>query len=146
MDLESRIESLLMEGYSLLMLSYVIDILICPQPGGFGSSIKADIHAVKYLLTCIERSYSQPMIERNMSRFIFSVFLMTHVAKIIEIVGSSEKSWQDAAQAALNEAKKTIHGITGAEVGDMTAKVDPNNGNITEYHTAVKIAFGVEHS
>jgi flavin-binding protein dodecin len=81
-----------------------------------------------------------------MSRFIFSVFLMTHVAKIIQIVGSSEKSWQDAAQAALNEAKKTIHGITGVEVGDMTAKVDPNNGNITEYHTVVKIAFGVEHS
>jgi flavin-binding protein dodecin len=71
---------------------------------------------------------------------------MTHVAKIIEIVGSSEKSWQDAAQAALNEAKRTIHGITGVEVGDMTAKVDPNNGNITEYHTVVKIAFGVEHS
>jgi flavin-binding protein dodecin len=71
---------------------------------------------------------------------------MTHVAKIIEIVGSSEKSWQDAAQTALNEAKKTIHGITGVEVGDMTAKVDPNNGNITEYHTVVKIAFGVEHS
>jgi dodecin len=70
---------------------------------------------------------------------------MTHVAKIIEVVGSSDKSWQDAAQAALNEAKKTIHGITGVEVGDMTAKVDPHSGNITEYHTAVKIAFGVEH-
>ena len=69
---------------------------------------------------------------------------MTHVAKIIEVVGSSDKGWQDAAQAALDEAKKTIHGITGIEVGDMTAKVDPNSGNITEYHTAVKIAFGVE--
>ena len=70
---------------------------------------------------------------------------MTDVAKVIELVGSSDKSWQDAAQAALNEAKKTIHGITGVEVGDMTAKVDPNSGNITEYHTVVKIAFGVEH-
>ena len=69
---------------------------------------------------------------------------MTHVAKVIDLVGSSDKSWEDAAQA-LNEAKKTIHGITGVEVGDMTAKVDPNSGNITEYHTAVKIAFGVEH-
>ena len=47
---------------------------------------------------------------------------MTHVAKIIEIVGSSDKGWQDAARAALDEAKKTIHGITGVEVGDMTAK------------------------
>jgi dodecin len=70
---------------------------------------------------------------------------MTHVAKIIEIVGSSDESWQDAAQAALNESKKTVHGITGIEVGDMTAKVDPNNGAITQYHTTVKIAFGVEH-
>jgi dodecin len=56
---------------------------------------------------------------------------MTSVAKIIEIVGSSNTGWQDAAQVALNEAKKTIHGITGVEVGDMTAKVDPNSGNIT---------------
>jgi dodecin len=70
---------------------------------------------------------------------------MTHIAKVIEIVGNSDKSWQDAAQAALDEAKKTVHGITGVEITDTTAKVDPNTGNITEYHTAVKIAFGVEH-
>ena len=70
---------------------------------------------------------------------------MTQVAEVIEVVGNSDKSWQDAAQVALEEAKKTIHEITGLEVGDMTAKVDPNTGNITEYHTAVKIAFGVEH-
>ena len=53
---------------------------------------------------------------------------MTDIAEVIEIVGSSDKSWQDAAQAALDEAK-----------------VDPNTGNITEYRTAVKIAFGVKH-
>ena len=70
---------------------------------------------------------------------------MTDVATVIELVGSSDKSWQDAAQAALNEAKKTIDGIAGIEVVDMTAKVDPNSGNITEYHTAVKLAFGVKH-
>jgi flavin-binding protein dodecin len=70
---------------------------------------------------------------------------MTHIAKIVEVVGNSDKGWQDAAQAALDETKKTVHGITGIEVGDMTAKVDPNTGNITQYNTAVKIAFGVEH-
>jgi dodecin len=70
---------------------------------------------------------------------------MTDIAEVIELVGKSDKSWQDAAQAALNETKKTIHGITGIEVVDMTAKVDPNSGNITEYHTAVKLAFGVKH-
>ena len=71
---------------------------------------------------------------------------MTHVAKIIEIVASSDKSWDDAAQVALAEATKTIHGITGIELTDMTARVDPNTGKITEYHSTVKIAFGVEHS
>lgn len=71
---------------------------------------------------------------------------MTHVAKIIDIVGSSDKSWDDAAQVALAEATKTIHGITGIELTDMTARVDPNTGKITEYHSTVKIAFGVEHS
>ena len=71
---------------------------------------------------------------------------MTHVAKIIEIVGSSNKGWEDAAQVALTEATKTIHGITGIELTDMTARVDPNTGKITEYHSTVKIAFGVEHS
>jgi dodecin len=73
------------------------------------------------------------------------VFYMTHIAEIIEIVGRSEKSWEDAAQVALNEAKKTIRGITGIEVLDMTAKVDSTSGSIKEYHTSVKIAFGVEH-
>jgi dodecin len=71
--------------------------------------------------------------------------MMTRIANVIELVGSSDKGWQDAAQVALEEARKTIHEITGVEVLDMTAKVDPNTGNITEYHTVVKIAFGVKH-
>ena len=71
--------------------------------------------------------------------------MMTRIANVIELVGSSDKGWQDAAQVALEEARKTIHEITGAEVLDMTAKVDPNTGNITEYHTVVKIAFGVKN-
>jgi flavin-binding protein dodecin len=70
---------------------------------------------------------------------------MVHVAKIIEIIGSSDKGWEDAAQVAVDEAKKTIHGITGVEITDMTAKVDPNTGRITLYRASVKIAFGVEH-
>lgn len=70
---------------------------------------------------------------------------MTHVAKIIEIIGSSDKGWSEAAQVAIDEARKTIHGITGIEVNDITAKVDPSSGKIIEYRTTIKIAFGVEH-
>jgi flavin-binding protein dodecin len=69
---------------------------------------------------------------------------MADVAKIIEIIGTSDKSWENAAQVAIEEAKKTIHGIHGIEVRDMTAKVDPNSGKITKYRTCVKISFGVD--
>jgi flavin-binding protein dodecin len=70
---------------------------------------------------------------------------MVHVAEIIEIIGSSDKGWEDAARVAIEEARKTIHGITGLEIIDMTAKVDPNTGRITQYRVAVKVSFGVEH-
>ena len=70
---------------------------------------------------------------------------MTHVANVVELIGSSTKGWEDAAQVALDEAKKTIHGITGIEVTDVTAKVDPNSGKISEYRACIKLSFGVEH-
>ena len=47
--------------------------------------------------------------------------MMTRIADVIELVGSSDKSWQDAAQVALEEARKTIHEITGLEVVDMSS-------------------------
>jgi len=71
---------------------------------------------------------------------------MANVAKIIELVGSSEVGWPEAAQAALEEANKTIKGISGMEVKDFTAKVDPSSGKIVEYKVGVNLAFGVEHS
>ena len=69
---------------------------------------------------------------------------MTHVAKIIEIVGSSGKSWE-ATQVAIDEARKTIHGIHGIEVKDMTATVDTNTGKISQFRAGVKVSFGIEH-
>jgi dodecin len=69
---------------------------------------------------------------------------MSHIAKVIEIIGSSESGWEQAAQVAIDEAKKTVHGIHGLEITDMTAKVDPNTGKIREYRAAVKISFAVE--
>ena len=67
----------------------------------------------------------------------------TRVAKIVEIVGTSEKSWEDAAQVAIEEARKTIRGIRGIKIKDMTARVDPNSGRLVEYRTSVNRSFGV---
>lgn len=69
---------------------------------------------------------------------------MSSVAKIIEVIGISEKSWEDAAQIAVNEAKKTVHGIHGIKIRDMTADVD-STGKLVRFKTTVKISFGVEH-
>ncbi|HEY3172835.1 MAG TPA: dodecin family protein [Thermoanaerobaculia bacterium] len=64
------------------------------------------------------------------------------VAKIIELVASSNKSWDDAVRAAVAEAAKTVRGIRGVDVEDWTARVQ--DGRIVEYKANVKIAFGVE--
>ena len=66
------------------------------------------------------------------------------VAKIVELVGSSEKGWEDAAQTAVNEATKTIRGIHGIEVKDITAKIDSKTGKIQEYRVGIKLSFGIE--
>jgi dodecin len=70
---------------------------------------------------------------------------MTHIANVIEIIGSSDKGWEDAAQVAIDEARKTLHGIHGIEITDMTATVDESTSKITQYRAGVKVAFGVEH-
>lgn len=67
---------------------------------------------------------------------------MAHVAKVIELVGSSSSSWQDAVQQAVTEASKTLRNISGVEVTNMTAQVE--NNQIVSWRATVKIAFGIE--
>ncbi|MFX1487189.1 MAG: dodecin family protein [Promethearchaeota archaeon] len=64
------------------------------------------------------------------------------VIKIIELVGASEKSWQDAVDNAIEEAGKTIRNIRGIDVVGWTGKVEGKK--IIEYRANVKIAFLVE--
>ena len=64
------------------------------------------------------------------------------VVKIIELIGSSPKSWEEAAANAVAEAAKTIRNIKGVDVINCTAKVEKNK--IVEYRADVKIAFVVE--
>ncbi|HZW54888.1 MAG TPA: dodecin family protein [Nitrososphaerales archaeon] len=68
--------------------------------------------------------------------------MVESVAKITELIGHSDKSWQDAAQVAVTEAAKTIRGITGVKVRHLTGRVQ--DGKIVEYKADVEIAFGVE--
>jgi flavin-binding protein dodecin len=67
---------------------------------------------------------------------------MAEVAKVVTIIGSSPESFAKAADAAVQEAAKTLRGITGADVISMSANV--GDGRITEYKTTVNIAFALE--
>ena len=67
---------------------------------------------------------------------------MPGVAKVVTIIGSSPESFAKAADAAVQEAAKTLRGIKGADVLSMSAEVE--NGRITEYRTTVNIAFAIE--
>jgi len=67
---------------------------------------------------------------------------MQTVAKVVELVGSSDKGWAEAADAAVKTASRTIKNITGVEVIAMTAQV--KDGSIATFKATVKVAFGVE--
>lgn len=62
--------------------------------------------------------------------------------KVIELMGVSQESWDDAVQNAVDEASETIEGITGVEVMSKTADVE--NGQITEYKATVHVSFPVQ--
>ena len=64
------------------------------------------------------------------------------VVKIVELVGSSPISWEEATKNALAEAAKTIRGIKSIYVKRCNAKVEKNQ--IVEYRAVVKIAFIVQ--
>ncbi|TML94190.1 MAG: dodecin domain-containing protein [Actinobacteria bacterium] len=67
---------------------------------------------------------------------------MSDVAKVVTIIGSSPESFAKAADAAVQEAAKTLRGISGAQVVSMSAEVE--NDRISVYRTTVNIAFGIE--
>lgn len=64
------------------------------------------------------------------------------VVKIVNLLGSSTNSWEDAVSQAVQEASKTINNITGVEVLNTTGVI--SNGRITEYKANVNVAFSVD--
>lgn len=61
------------------------------------------------------------------------------VAKVTEITSSSTKSFEDAVEQGLARADKTLNGIKGAWVQQMT--VDYDNGKIKAYRVNMKVTF-----
>jgi len=64
------------------------------------------------------------------------------VVKIIEVIGTSKQSFDQAIQEAITRTEKTIANITGVDV--VGQKLVVAKGKIVEYRVNLKIAFLVE--
>lgn len=63
------------------------------------------------------------------------------IIKVIEVIASSEKSFEDAAQNAVKEASKTVKNIKSVYIKEMKANV--SNNQITTYAVNAKISFEI---
>jgi flavin-binding protein dodecin len=61
------------------------------------------------------------------------------VYKIIEIVGTSAKSWEDAAKSALETTSKTLEDLRVAEVVKQDVVLE--NGKISAFRVRLNISF-----
>lgn len=61
------------------------------------------------------------------------------VAKVTEIIASSDKSFEDAIQQGVARASKTLKNISAAWVKDQNVVVE--NGKVTEFRVVLKVTF-----
>ena len=59
--------------------------------------------------------------------------------KVIEVLAESDKSWEDAAQCAVQQAAKSVRGIRSIYIKDFEATVD--NARVVKYRVNAKISF-----
>jgi len=64
------------------------------------------------------------------------------VMKVIEVLSSSSKSWEDATAKAVKQASKSIKNIRSVYVQDQSAVV--NDGKVSEYRVNLKLTFEVK--
>ena len=65
------------------------------------------------------------------------------VYKVIELVGTSEDSWEKAAAAAVNRASKSLRDLRVAEVIQLDMQLDAK-GKIEAYRAKLKVSFKFE--
>ncbi len=65
------------------------------------------------------------------------------IYKIIELVGTSENSWEEAAKNAVERASESLRDLRIAEVTKLDMKVD-DDGNVTAYRARVNVSFKYE--
>ena len=64
------------------------------------------------------------------------------VYRVIDVVGSSATSWEDAAKTAVETAGKSLRDLRIAEVQKLDVKID--NGKVTAYRARLQLSFKYE--
>ncbi|MCH8333830.1 dodecin domain-containing protein [Candidatus Sumerlaeota bacterium] len=64
------------------------------------------------------------------------------VYKVIELVGTSSESWEEAARAAVERAAKTLRDLRVAEVVELDMQL--KDGKVSAYRAKVKVSFKFE--
>jgi dodecin len=64
------------------------------------------------------------------------------VLKVIEVLSSSESSWEDATKKAVEKASKSVKHIRSVYVQDQSASV--KDGKVSEFRVNLKITFELE--
>lgn len=67
---------------------------------------------------------------------------MSSIYKVIELVGSSPTSWEDAAKAAVETASQSLSNLRIAEVVKLDMKIE--NGKVAAYRARVNLSFKYE--
>lgn len=61
------------------------------------------------------------------------------VYKVVELVGTSTNSWEDAARNAIETAGRSLRDLRVAEVGKLDMKVE--DGKVTAFRARVQLSF-----
>jgi hypothetical protein len=64
---------------------------------------------------------------------------MSSIYKVIEIIGSSDKSWEDAAKKGVETAAKSLEDLRIAEVKELDMRIE--DGKVVEYRAKLRVSF-----
>ena len=91
-------------------------------------------HCLKLSVDCTD--------SRNTTNIVREEVMPNSVYKVIEIVGTSDESWENAAMNAVETAAKSLKNLRVAEVTKLDMKVE--NGKVVAYRARVNLSFKYE--
>lgn len=129
---------------SLGLLSHVKSITYAPEKNqNYLSTSKANFKGIPLIRINQVFDLHHPMEKKSIVSYEVLILNSNDmsVLKVVEILGNSTVSWEDAVQQVVNEASKTIQNIKSVYVQDMQAMIEDNK--IVQYRVNAKVTFAI---